>query len=272
MSKNKSQEFKNNGVVVFRSVLRKDEIMELRKALLERFNMEWREEQCGKHIPNAACHCPELSWLYSHPKIISSVKSVLGSDNLVFMGSSDLHLNKLGGWHRDLGAEHGHYVQEERVTNSAFNICKVGVYLQDESKNSNGFKVQLGSHLLSYLSHESPTDIRTAVGDICLFDLRVSHAAMQPDKVEKAIRRLSYCCGKRFQKYGRLLKEAYWSLQGKEQRLSIFFTYGVGNEITKEFHQSVKTINEVEAANSACYETLPSELLVSLEEQHVGAL
>lgn len=266
------KEFDKNGVVVVKNALTAAEIGQLRQILLRKFASEfaadWVEEQCGKHIPNAVSCCPELMWLYCHPSIVASIKNVLGAEDLVFIGNSDLHMNKLGGWHKDLGAE-GRYLSEGSAANDEFKICKVGVYLQDEDTNDNGFKVQLGSHLIDSLCHDSPTKIDTRVGDVSLFDIRTTHTAMQPDFVEKSIRKLSYAGGKRGLKLARLMKETYWSLRGKPQRLSIFFTYGIRNAITEEFHNSVtKTPLSRFAANNESY----SELVSRLESQRIGIL
>jgi hypothetical protein len=252
------EQIESNGVVIIRGALLPSEIERLRDNVRLYFSSQWIDCDCGKVQNNAAVACKSLEWLFFHPNLISAMKEVLGDESVVFTGNCDIHQNKLGNWHKDLGFFDScpFYGEDSR-------IYKVGIYLQDQSNSHRAFLFRRGSHLFSNLNEGDLDAMTSNVGDIIIFDIRLTHSGMLPSLIEKFIWRFSRFIStqKKQNPIGRMMKEMYWKIKGIQARESIFFSFGPNNAATDAFAKNiVHAQHGMEIKNARLSSTLISSL------------
>jgi hypothetical protein len=221
------------GYFVARGVLSPDEISRLRAALLDHFSRGGAAERLGRHQPGSAVAIPAIAWLFSHPAILASFRTLLGDARLVFCGNCDTHLNILSHWHRDTSEHAGGCFRGDYLSRSTCQVYRAGIYLQDHDTDHLGLKLRRGSHRVRAF-RSLPTDRPpTKEGDVAFFDIRLIHAGIVPDPIE----RLLLIVGRRLRwpRWTQAAKNAYWRLTGKRRKLSAFFTFGLPNADTEDF-------------------------------------
>jgi ectoine hydroxylase-related dioxygenase (phytanoyl-CoA dioxygenase family) len=182
---------------------------------------------------------PELAGVFAHNRILALVKLILGDDNVVFTGHCDAHMNMLSGWHKDSGEAFGGYFRGDYFLVDDCRVYKIALYLQDSDHRS-ALRVRSGSHQSASILDGRELQIDTRVGDLVIFDVRLSHTGQRPDPVEKMIKALNALLTRndRTREDARLtsaLKAMYWRIVGRQDRLSLFFTYGYPNSYTYDF-------------------------------------
>src|SRR5262249_43986861 len=132
--------------------------------------------------------------LFRNRKFVHSLRAVLGED-FVFINEFGLHDSFYVGWHTDTASPEGK-VGHEFHWSPGFYVVNAAIYLQDNSDNGGGLDVVPGSYIrddpfAARLRRENglpianrmpePTDpyrggvsIRTRVGDVVIFHLRIS--------------------------------------------------------------------------------------------------
>ncbi len=228
-----------SGFAVIRDVLRRDEVEFFREVIRQRLARSGSRLGLGRTQPNASVAVPELTGIFAHPRIVAVVKGLLGDDNVVFTGHCDAHMNMLSGWHKDSGEAFGGYFRGDCFVAPDCRVYKIGIYLQDSDPRS-ALRVRPGSHRSASLDFGEMLRIDTRVGDIVVFDVRLSHAGQLPDAFEKAIKAVNvlFTRNDRTREDARIagaLKSAYWRIRGRKDRLSVFFTYGYPNAHTYDF-------------------------------------
>ena len=232
-----------DGIFIARGVISPDEADELRQILLRHLPKRGLRYSLGRTQPNAAEKVPELDFIFSHPRILRVVSEVLGEANVVFTGHCDIHMNMLSGWHKDSGeAVPGGYFTGPYMTSPDCRVYKVAIYLQDTGPRD-GFTARLGSHRQTDLAAGEKISAQSKVGDIVVFDVRLTHTGQLPDMAEKGIKGLSRLAnrGRRDRQdpaWISNLKSTYWRIIGRRDRLSVFFTYGAPNQFTYDFAQA----------------------------------
>lgn len=222
-----------DGYWIAPGLLTAGEIDGLRAALLEHFRHGGADERLGRHQPASAYVIPGLSWLFSHPRILEALRELTDRSELVFCGNCDIHLDMLSHWHRDTNEHRGGCFQGDYLARPECRVYRAGIYLQDHDTDHLGLKVKRGSHrvrLPDGLPEDRP---RTQEGDVAFFDIRLIHAGVLPDPVE----RLLLGVGRRLRWPGwiRALKQAWWRLTGKHRKISAFFTFGTVSADTEDY-------------------------------------
>lgn len=262
-----------DGIFVVRNVLSTAEIDELRDIL--RRNLEGRGQRfmLGRGQFNASVKVPELSFIFSHPRIVKVIKDVLGEGNVIFTGHCDIHMNMLSGWHKDSGETvPGGYFTGPYMTSDDCRVYKVAIYLQDTGPRDS-FTARLGSHRETDLSKGAEVDVRSRQGDIVVFDVRITHVGQLPDPFEKGLVRASRLVNlgdrqKQDPAWVARIKEAYWKIIGRPDRLAVFFTYGADNSFTHDFADAnMRRQHRIAGEGSAV--ALSPALKDALEEQGV---
>ena len=273
------QALDDDGIFVVRNVLSPDEIGELRAILHRHLPQSGLRFSLGKTQPNAAEKVPELAFVFAHPRILSVLKQVLGESNVVFTRHCDIHMNMLSGWHKDSGETvPGGYFVGPYMTSPDCRVFKVAIYLQDTGKRD-GFTARLGSHRETDLSVGEQVQAASRIGDIVVFDVRITHTGQLPDPVEKGLKGLSLALNRRRREredpaWVSRIKAYYWGLIGRRERLSVFFTYGAANQYTYDFAAANMSRQAREGAASGA-DGLPPTLSDALESEGVklcGAL
>jgi hypothetical protein len=228
------EEIERNGYAIVRGTLSRAEIARLRDDLLCHFRNSWSSEGLGKHQPNAPVEIPSIAWVFSHPGILSALRSVYGQQELVFTGNGDAHMNMLSWWHKDTSEGKGGCFSGDYFLRTDCKVYRIGLYLQSHQHGS-GLSVRKGSHKSRSLAEGVPELLRTSVGDIIIFDIRLTHAGQFPDLFEIFLLRL----GRKFKLDSTMsaIKALYQSLRRKPQKLSVFFTYGMPGLATSEYCQ-----------------------------------
>lgn len=258
-------DIRRDGYVIARSILSPTEIALLRTQLLQHFHHSWNPEGLGKHQPNAAVEITSISWIYTHPAILAVFRELSGQDRLVFTGNSDAHMNMLSWWHKDTGEQKGGCFSGDYFTRSECNVYRAGIYLQDHT-NGNGLTVKKGSHLTRSLTRGSEEALRTAIGDVVFFDIRLTHAGQFADAFEAALLRVGK--GQRARTLASAVKTGYQQLRGKPDKLSVFMTYGTPAQDTQEFCEYELKANRLRNSGQAMH--LPTGLIKNLEEAKVS--
>ncbi len=245
----------DDGILLVRDVLSADEIAKLREIVTSHLTASGRRLSLGKTQPNASLQVPELSFLFAHPKIVEIMSRLLGSDNVVFTGHCDIHMNMLSGWHKDSGETvPGGYFKGDYMDAEDCRVYKVAIYLQDTGERDS-FSARLGSHRKADLTSGELVKAYSRRGDLVIFDVRLSHTGQLPDLVEKTLKAasLGLNCGSRDKEDNRAvsaLKQAYWKLMGRRNRLSTFFTYGADNRFTEDFASANMNRQNRQGANA----------------------
>ena len=122
-----------------------------------------------------------LSEVRNNIKINNKLKEIFG-ENYRFCGHNDIGINRIVGWHKDkLNNKYAKYetvnIWEEK-DGEKHEIVKVLLYLQDHSNNNDGLKIVPKSHLVNNLNSGSFVQLKPKLGDVVIFDQRITHRGM----------------------------------------------------------------------------------------------
>ena len=116
-------------------------------------------------------------------KKINEVLRELFDNNYRFCGHNDIGINRIVGWHKDkLNGNYANYETHDiwsEVNGEKHEIVKVLIYLQDHSNNNDGLKIIPGSHLSRKIETNSIHQLKPKLGDIVIFDQRITHRGME---------------------------------------------------------------------------------------------
>lgn len=226
----------------------------------------------GKTQPNAAIEVPELAFLFADPRVTAFFKELFGRNGTLFTGHCDIHNSTVSNWHRDTGGPGHPYFQEPCFTDEC-RVYKMAFYLQDHA-DGQGLTVRPRSHLADGAAARKEVSLTICAGDAVVFDVRIEHCGREATRLERAIQR-----GARFAKrtMARLsgtpdtpgqpewtfhAREAMDRMMGKQDRMSVFFTFGADNRFSRQFaHANMCRQLEQYAAGRIAY---PEGLLEAL--------
>jgi hypothetical protein len=234
--------FKTNlqedGFLILRNLLTEDEVAKLRKTLKTYFLHDGIKIFGGISQPNAAVLIPELDWVFSHPKIIDALKNLVENEKLMFTSHCDIHSGIVTGWHKDDGTSSDQsnlgYFDGLTYDVEDCQVYKVAIYLQDHVNNLAGLKVKPGSHKIASTEVGEETYLKTRVGDIIIFDVRLTHSGQSDILPIPWLRKPLSLIRKLFgSSLDKPIKSAYELFFGT--KMSIFFTFGYSNNWTIAF-------------------------------------
>ena len=266
--KSLKEQLESNGYVVIPSVLTSEEVARARKQCVEHLRNNGFYFMRGKTEVHAAAKMPDLSWLFCHPAIVESVKAGLGDSTIAFTGHCDAFINSdVAGWHKDDGRGkylYGNYFREESCR-----VYKVGVYLQDHSKEG-GLSVRHGSHVIPSLTEGDVRYCSTKPGDIVVFDIRITHRGrfsrglegLIYDGVEMVLPKTK---AHKLIHHSKLVAHR---IAHKDDRVSLFFTFGAKNEFTRYFAQ--KNMERQLSELNGKVADFPIRLCANFEKQKVA--
>ena len=244
MSKiNLSNQIQEHGYLVIENIFSHKEISKLRRIVKNHFSNKGVAANSGLTQPNAAVEIPEISWLYHHPKILILIGELLGQEKIMFTSHCDVHSGTLSSWHKDDGMTvmDGGYFGNPTYDKLDCCVYKVAIYLQDHVRNRGGLTVRKGSHRFSSLDQGEEVYLKIRAGDVVIFDVRLNHTgqreAVPLPTFQKPLKLIKKIVNKLWkiepQRVDNFFRKIYNQISG--ERLSIFFTYGVTNEHTKNF-------------------------------------
>ncbi len=237
------KEITDNGFILLPKILSKIEIDTLRKLIKNHFRSLGVSTTLGLTQPNAAVEVPDVNWIFYQPKILAVMRQLLGQEEIMFTSHCDLHCRTLSAWHKDDGMKvmEGGYFGFPAYDQEDCKVYKVALYLQDHDHNQAGLTVRKGSHKFSDINQGEEVYLKTKAGDIIIFDVRLTHTGQRDVAPINFLQKPNYLIKKGLnkilkispQKTDQYLKKIYDNLYG--DRLSVFFTYGLPNDYTKNF-------------------------------------
>jgi len=229
-----------NGFVLIKNVIPIKDLLQSKKIIQQFLNKKGIYISLGKSQPNAAGVIEDLSFIFGHKNIIEIFKMIFFGDKFVYTQHADVHKNLISGWHKDSGESQGEYFNGDCFGDKDCEVYKVGIYLQNTNQTIDGLTVKIKSHLTNK-NLGIIKKIDTNLGDIIIFDVRVSHMGKKENFIEKTIRiferyyrnifRISF----HKKTFLNFLSEFYHNIRNQSDRFSIFFTFGKDNIQTKEF-------------------------------------
>jgi hypothetical protein len=194
---------KSEGFSVVPNVLKEDEIPLFRQLSDSYIASTFFPCNGGRVVPGWAGVTPELGVLnnlHKDPRITKIVDEALKED-WVFAEHSDLHQNKITGWHDDTLPPRLAHFQTLNVQDDGYKIIKICFLLQDHSDNDYGLWFKpFNNRSQEVCIHSNPTDA-------IVFDQRIVHRGQQRQQYSK--------------RYG-------------QHRYLITLGYGLDNEYTKQ--------------------------------------
>jgi hypothetical protein len=128
-------------------------------------------------------------------KDLASLISKMVGEDVEFISHNDLHLNRTVGWHKDrLNGEVNRFEEHspwETVDGQSMKIFKCNIYLQDHTNYNDCLTVRDGSHLTEDMNVGEIKVLRPGIGDIVVFDQRLTHRGPQSKQQD----RLLICMG-----------------------------------------------------------------------------
>jgi Phytanoyl-CoA dioxygenase (PhyH) len=251
------KDFEQKGYAIVKAVFTPAEIDELRRLVLlsEQELSAFKSLQSASKTPAASAPAiysskedllanPYLRHLVSDDRILTIVRTLLGSEDIVYMseGSWTIHRNTHTTpmmFHKD---------NPDRINGNSpdwmgpYHILRLGIYLQDHSQHSGGLSVFEGSHSSNSVKDGKVVTewgkrvyLRTQPGDVAIWYLKTSHAGdwgiprigllnVLPVKVLRKLHRLEF-----------LFKDHH------AVRAALFLSYGVDSSSTERYKQYLRT-------------------------------
>ena len=176
--------YRKNGFMVLENVFEEKEINLFKKEIKNYVkNKKTIKNAGGITIPDFIKNkeFSLLSEVRNNIKINNKLKEIFG-ENYRFCGHNDIGINRIVGWHKDkLNNKYAKYetvnIWEEK-DGEKHEIVKVLLYLQDHSNNNDGLKIVPKSHLVNNLNSGSFVQLKPKLGDVVIFDQRITHRGM----------------------------------------------------------------------------------------------
>lgn len=183
-----ADELWQQGYVIARGVFTADEIAAARAAVETYITTQPTLANAnGKFLPDFL-EIPELapvSTLQHSPALKAALDECFQGGPYRFCGHSDIGINRVvSGWHKDiLNGAYTHFMKWSPwslgPSGETYRILKVGIYLEDHTKDPNALQVVPGSHLWADTHIVNPIRLRPSLGDCILFDQRITHRGME---------------------------------------------------------------------------------------------
>lgn len=183
---NLRQKILTDGYLILENVFNKNELEKYKNDILSYAKKnKGLTGSGGISIPNFI-NIPQLEHineLKNNKKIKEALDNIFDGTNYRFCSHNDIGINKIAGWHKDkLNSAYAKY--ETIPIWSEFNrekheIVKVLIYLQDHSNNDSGLQVVPKSHLISKIDTKNSIQLRPQLGDVIIFDQRITHRGME---------------------------------------------------------------------------------------------
>lgn len=225
--------FKKDGYVLIKNVFTVDEMDELNQISEQHFQSHGMYKSYGKNQPNCALEMPKIAPFLFHEKIASALQKVLETEDVILTGSTGLLDNMVSGWHKDDGQ--GDYFpsyRQENMYTEPCSVVKVGVYFQDPA-GSTGLVIREGSHKVDSLVEGPIKELSPRMGDILIFDVRITHRSEPMAFYEKVMMKLSSRVLS--EKKSTKLYSSLRSLRNRTTRRMLTVCYGINNQVTEDY-------------------------------------
>ena len=241
--------YEENGYVIARNMLTKDQVAFLRKRALDIFSSdEWKinDYNTDKTIVDPYKYFPEIMKVTLTNDVVDTAKFLMGEEHVVLIPETAIMKGFYPAWHKDTTTpeKYGHKFH----LRPDFKVIRCGFYLQDNNEYGGGLSVFAGSHKVSdYLTGEFPektllkrikdrltpnaeekdkflnphnlklVDIPSKAGDLVFFDFKIVHKGTIPKSQRLA------------------------DVPVDITKVALFDIFGVNNEATKLYIDFIKT-------------------------------
>lgn len=241
--------YEENGYVIARNMLTKEQVAFLRKRALEIYGTdEWKISpyNTDKIMVDIYKYFPEIMRITLTKKVVDTAKFLVGEDHLVLIPETAMMKSFYPTWHKDTTTpERAGYTFHLRPD---FKVIRCGFYLQDNNEYGGGLSVFAGSHLTTdEYTGEFPektllkrikdrltpnaeekdpfinphglklVDIPSKAGDLVFFNFKIDHKGTIPKS----------------QRIG--------DVPADQTKIAMFDIFGVNNEALKEYIDYIKT-------------------------------
>lgn len=119
--------------------------------------------------------------LKDHPALRAALDAIFGGDNAYrFCSHNDIGVNRIVGWHKDrLNGAYAKYqitpLWSTTQEGERHEIVKVLIYLENHPDGRDGLQLVPGSHFRQDLATGGARAVATQLGDVVIFDQRITH-------------------------------------------------------------------------------------------------
>lgn len=157
--------FWRDGFTLVRGAYTPEEVKEIRRVALE---------QRGKHGGDLLSN-PWLNHLQLDGKMTEIARRILDSDDLIYYGDTTIAIREgTPGWHKDNADRWDPNAPDWR---SPYTQLRFGIYTQDHYRHSGGLNVRKGSHNVCDMETGEVVHLRSKIGDIGVWSMRITHSA-----------------------------------------------------------------------------------------------
>jgi len=163
--------YDNLGFVIIPNVFTKQYIDECRLEILNysKTNNTSIVDFVGRNI------LPKTSNMKNNSKIHLVLKQIFEGNDYRFCKHNDIGFNRIVNWHKDkLNGPYNKY-EKLNIFNKEQNICKVAIYLQDHSNNTNCLRIIPSSQYVKNIDINNCKVLQPKLGDVIIFDQRITH-------------------------------------------------------------------------------------------------
>ena len=233
---NLSKSLNDQGFVVLRGVFDEGLISHLRDISIQNLEQFGIKTKHGLILPGASFFSSTISKFIESEKITEIMDNAFGDSDYSFLGHSDVHMNNTSFWHKDDGGKGGvGYFGTVPYSHNECRVYKVGIFLQDEA-NGSALTVKKGSHLSRSLSVGDICHMSSRVGDVFIFDVRITHRSFLPYAHNNDFN--NFYMSKIFRYYKSKIIPYNVHNTRVSDRVSLFFTFGKRNKFSKSFHNT----------------------------------
>lgn len=176
---NLRSELLSQGYTLSKANINPEKILELRDLADTHSKLGGIRKHHGVRQPHAFRKAPFITKIFEEKSLIDCIDTCLDSKDWYITNHADLHSNALSGWHKDDGMSYGDggYFNRGAYDLVDPKVFKVAIYFQNHSDFNDGLTVVPGSHRSEkiYDKTSPSTHLDTEVGDIVIFDPRLSH-------------------------------------------------------------------------------------------------
>lgn len=180
-----NNEYQKNGYIILKNIFNKNTIKKCQEEIIKYTQLNKTIKNCeGITIPDFMSRkgFENTILLKENVKIHEALKIIFNGNNYRFCGHNDIGINRVVGWHKD--KLNNIYSKFETINiwntheGQKHEIVKVLIYLEDHSNDNSGLKVIPGSHLNSNIKIENVKQLKPELGDVIIFDQRITHRGM----------------------------------------------------------------------------------------------
>ena len=173
------------GYLLVKNVFTKEELNDCKNEIINYIKNNKTLEHAGGITIVDFIKQPDLqktASLKNNKKIHKILKEIF-NNNYRFCSHNDIGVNRIAGWHKDkLNNEVAKYETIDIWTEykgEKHEVVKILIYLEDHNKNNDSLKVVPGSHLTSKINPEGYIQLNPKIGDVIIFDQRITHRGME---------------------------------------------------------------------------------------------